>query len=518
MVAAGLTTSAAPAQAVDTIRIEGPDRYATAVEADRAVEGTGGPVFLASGVKFPDALAAAPVVAAEGGHLLLTQPDRLPAIVAERIAEIGPSEIVVVGSEASVSAEVLEQAVAAAGGAAEVATTRLGGAGRVETSLLLLDRLRDLGPAVEHIWVASGSNFPDALVAASVAGLHGHAVVLDFHGRDQTSTQAWVDAVAPHLAGASVSIAGGEPSVSAATAAGLERAGVPSINRFAGRDRYETASMINQSWAEPQSDSMLLATGQNFPDALAGAALSAFSGAPLFLTPNACHPAITPLLQQRAAEIGATVVVGLGSASTVSDGALSLSRCETPLRQQIAQVYGSFPTQRYSGTGTTVIDLGRPIPYAQIVTTARSSSFILIHALNASKQALYTIGSGTFSYSGTGVLHPYPEGVSLRYLRIEATGAWTLEVRDLDSAPILSGAASGNGDGVYLYNGSAGTATISTAGSTYRRLSINQFYGYWWRSENHPDSTAGTSFTTPLQVGPSIVEVNALEPWQLQVR
>lgn len=518
LVATGLTTAATPASALDTVRIEGTDRYATAVAADRAVDGVGGPVFLASGVKFPDALAAAPVVAAEGGHLLLTQPDRLPAIVAERIGEIAPSEIVIVGSEASVSDAVREQAVAAAGGDVPVRVERLGGVGRVETSLLLLDRLRASQGAVDHIWVASGSNFPDALVAASVAGLQGHAVVLDSHGANAAGTRAWLDLVGPDIAGSHITIAGGEPSVSAADAAGLERAGALSVNRIAGRDRYETARMINEQWAEPQSTAMLLATGRNFPDALAGAALSAFSGAPLLLTPNSCHPAITPMLREQAAALGATDIVGLGSAATVTDEALRLGRCSTPLRQQIAQVYGSFPTQRYSGTGSRVIDLGRPIPYAQVVTTAQSSSFISINALNANRQNLYSIGSGSRSYSGTGVLHPYPDGVALRYLGIEATGPWTLEVRDLTSAPILSGTARGSGDAVYLYNGAAATATISTADSSGRWLSITEFSGYWARDEHHATSSAGTGFSAPVHDGPSIIEVNAVEPWSLTLR
>ncbi|WP_405217261.1 cell wall-binding repeat-containing protein [Agrococcus sp. Ld7] len=78
LVATGLTTAAAPAAAVDTHRIAGANRFATAVEADRAMESVGGPVYLASGSKFPDALAAGPVVVAEGGTCCSPRRTRSP--------------------------------------------------------------------------------------------------------------------------------------------------------------------------------------------------------------------------------------------------------------------------------------------------------------------------------------------------------------------------------------------------------------------------------------------------------
>lgn len=43
---------------------------------------------IASGVVFPDALAGASDSAARGGPLLLSSPDRLPAVVADYLAEV----------------------------------------------------------------------------------------------------------------------------------------------------------------------------------------------------------------------------------------------------------------------------------------------------------------------------------------------------------------------------------------------------------------------------------------------
>ena len=135
LVAAPLST-ASSAEAVSTIRVQGADRFATAVEVSKWTEGWAAPrgtVYLASGLKFPDALAAAPVVAAEGGHLLLTRPEAVDATTMARIEAIDPATIVIVGSEASISANVATQLEAATDAQVE----RLGGRDRVETSLLI---------------------------------------------------------------------------------------------------------------------------------------------------------------------------------------------------------------------------------------------------------------------------------------------------------------------------------------------------------------------------------------------
>ncbi|MDR7232897.1 cell wall-binding repeat-containing protein [Agrococcus sp. BE272] len=518
LVATGLTTAAAPAEAFEAHRLEGPDRWTTAVEVDRAMDAAGGPVFLANGQKFPDALSAAPVVAAEGGHLLLTAQQALPGVVAERIAELAPSEIVIVGSEASISDAVVQQAVAAAergGSRAEVA--RLGGAGRVETSLLLLERLERSGP-VDEIWIASGSKFPDALVAASVAGRHHQAVVLDHHGSTPAAAEAWLATVASSVEGRHLAIAGGEPSVSAADALGLERVGAASVARFAGRDRYDTAREINAAWSDEQSPVMLLATGQDFPDALAGAALSAMSNAPMFLTPNGCHAAITPMLRDRADQLGVEAVVGLGSSATVSDAALRLEPCTTSLRQQIAQVYGAFPAQQHSGTGPRVIDLGRSISYAQVIARIEGSGSVFIHALDRDRGHLDTIGGGWAPYRGTSLLAPYGGPSPARYLRVEAQGSWTLEVRDLTNAPVLSGSATGSSDAVLLRMGPEATLTVSSGGST-RTTGIRQLYGYWQSQEPF---AVGTQFpsSAPIAGGLSVIGVRAMtdSSWALSVR
>lgn len=88
-------------------RIEGRDRFATSVAISQARFAPGVPVaFLATGLDFADALAAAP--ATEGlGPILLTRPDCVPTVVIAELQRLDPDEVFVVGGRAAVSDAVM---------------------------------------------------------------------------------------------------------------------------------------------------------------------------------------------------------------------------------------------------------------------------------------------------------------------------------------------------------------------------------------------------------------------------
>src|SRR5690606_26470318 len=102
-------TAAAPASAaVYTFeRIGGADRFATSsMISERMPDQRSSTVFLASGVVSPDALAAAPVAAAAGAHLLLTDSGTLREPTRARLAALRPSTIVIVGGMPSINGTV----------------------------------------------------------------------------------------------------------------------------------------------------------------------------------------------------------------------------------------------------------------------------------------------------------------------------------------------------------------------------------------------------------------------------
>ncbi|MGB5935781.1 MAG: cell wall-binding repeat-containing protein [Ornithinimicrobium sp.] len=92
-------------------RIYGDDRYKTAAEISRRYDDAPR-VFIASGVNWPDALAGSVIAGSQGAPVLITRPDRVPGVISERLAEVQPGQMVVLGGTGAVFLQV-EQALIA---------------------------------------------------------------------------------------------------------------------------------------------------------------------------------------------------------------------------------------------------------------------------------------------------------------------------------------------------------------------------------------------------------------------
>lgn len=303
-----------PADAATT-RIAGIDRFATANQVSQAMPAsTGGVVFLANGQDFPDALAAAPVVAAERGRLLLVSSDAIPASTVDEIRRLQPREIVLVGGEPTLSPAVAAQAATLA-----PAVERIAGAGRVETSMLLLDRMRRTAQPTQ-LWIVSGSSFPDALAAGAVAARLGHGLVLTTGATPDFESQ-----LASRIGGITrISIAGGQPSVPQAVQDVAAR--YASVERFAGSGRYETSYLINARFTTSAAGGrMVLASGEQFPDGLVGSVLASRLGQPLYIVPSRCLT--DDLVAREVTRLGIRDTLVIGGTPSVSDASARLERC-----------------------------------------------------------------------------------------------------------------------------------------------------------------------------------------------
>jgi putative cell wall-binding protein len=147
-------------------RLAGADRYATAAAVSAAGFSPGVAVaYVATGLNFPDALAAGPLAARTGGPILLTTPDHLPAATSAELARLRPAAIVVLGGAGSVS-----DAVAASlrGYAGSGGVTRLAGADRYATAAAVSASHWPADSPVT-VFVATGETFADALAAVPYA-------------------------------------------------------------------------------------------------------------------------------------------------------------------------------------------------------------------------------------------------------------------------------------------------------------------------------------------------------------
>lgn len=92
---------------VTPTRLAGPDRFSTAAAVAAELDDAG-VAYVASGRAFPDSLAAVPAAVSDGGALLLVEPDGVPPVTADALADLAPSAVVVVGGTEAVDQPTLE--------------------------------------------------------------------------------------------------------------------------------------------------------------------------------------------------------------------------------------------------------------------------------------------------------------------------------------------------------------------------------------------------------------------------
>jgi|GEM_PF-3449235 len=157
-------------------RIEGATRYETcaniAIELEKVLgDGTIDTAFIATGLNFPDALAASGLAAKMGSPILLVS-DKIPTATQSAMDELGITDTVVLGGEFTVSEDVWNLLPS---------PERLSGESRYDTAKAIADYALDdagAGFTAEEVFVATGSSFPDALGAGVLAAMKGAPMVL----------------------------------------------------------------------------------------------------------------------------------------------------------------------------------------------------------------------------------------------------------------------------------------------------------------------------------------------------
>jgi hypothetical protein len=255
----------------DVIQISGPDRIGTAIASSKRTFPSGAAaVVLARADDFPDALVGTPLAVEQHAPLLLTNPSSLDPRTKVEIARV-------LGSTGAVhllgGLDALGQAVADELESSGYTVTRYAGADRYATAVLVAEQ--GLG-APTAVLLATGADFADALTAGAAAA-HEHAAVLLTDGAMQAAaTAAYLDA---HAVAHRFAVGG--------AAAAADPSAVPLV----GADRYETSSKVAEHFfAGPRP--VGLATGEAFPDALAGGAHIGAKDGPLLLTRSASLPSV----------------------------------------------------------------------------------------------------------------------------------------------------------------------------------------------------------------------------------
>ncbi|NLI92274.1 MAG: transglycosylase SLT domain-containing protein [Peptococcaceae bacterium] len=271
-----LTKSEQDAILASVPRIAGSDRIDTALKiADQGWPNGCETVIIAKADDFPDALAGVALAKQQNAPILLTPQDSLDQRVEESLLRLKPLKVIILGGNNAISAAVERKIKDVLSWTQNI--ERIAGEDRFETAALIAQRF----PIDRGIAITTGYNFPDALSLASASAAQGYPLLLA--GKDNLSSSA--EKVLRALCPRQVYIAGGEGAVSQELLSKIkEVAGLSDdqIKRFAGDDRYETSTLIVKALF-PETQKIFLATGQTFPDALAGAALAANRNIPMLL-------------------------------------------------------------------------------------------------------------------------------------------------------------------------------------------------------------------------------------------
>lgn len=198
-------------------RVAGVNRYATAVQIAQLIGST--KVFVTNATAFPDAVGVSALAAATARPILLVDRYGLPAETRNHITSVGVTEATVVGGTA-----VVDESVKNAIGALNVLTSRIAGANRYETSRIVADAAVQAGASATRMWLATGTDWRDALVAGPAAASHG-ALLLLIDGKNSAASPAttgYVDENAKRLT--ELVLVGGDATVAAATVSKLTQA------------------------------------------------------------------------------------------------------------------------------------------------------------------------------------------------------------------------------------------------------------------------------------------------------
>lgn len=282
--AIGLFSSSAIAAGTKPVtRLDGGDRIATAItisQQEFPTDHTAGNVILTAAYAFPDAMSAGPLGKKLNASVLLTAPGLLSEATLDEIERVMPTPsdtsgtttsgcnaetpapanaVYVVGGDAAIAQEIDTQL-----NQAGFDVVRLAGTDRFATSVAVAQ----CEGSPSTIFLATGKVFADALAAGPAAASADGSVLL-------TDGRNLPPSVATYLQGLT------DPTVYdvGQAAADAYPAGKPIV----GGDRFATAALVAAQFF-PSPTAVGVATGWNFPDALAGGALMSAQGGPILLT------------------------------------------------------------------------------------------------------------------------------------------------------------------------------------------------------------------------------------------
>ena len=257
--------------------IKGNNRFSTATEISKMNYATGGTVVLVNGNAVADGIAATPLAASENASILLANTDNLPKETADRMKEIAPQKVIIVGGENAVS-KALEAKIA---NDYAVEVQRIAGKDRYATSFEIAKALVESGAEIKTAYIVSGMGEADALSVASKAGADKQPIILT--GKDSISPEMYEWLKEQNLEDAY--FIGGNKVISDDVINSVNEITTNDVtaNRIAGNNREETNAKVIEKLYKGGFSNVYAAKSNVLVDALSAGPMAAQRNCPVVL-------------------------------------------------------------------------------------------------------------------------------------------------------------------------------------------------------------------------------------------
>lgn len=307
-------------------RLAGKGRYETATKISSKAYGfeTASTVVLAYGLNYADALAGVSLAKAMNAPILLTNLKTLPNETLVEIKRLGASNVIILGGTGAVGEEV-EKILKEN----NLNVERIAGKTRFETATKIAQKMQKLNDnkAPKEVFFVYAFNSADALSVSAVAALKNAPIIyLTTKGDLNADTAAYLAKLKKTGSVKNAYVIGGSGVISDDMMKKAGKALGVTPTRVFGKDRFATCVAVNEKFADVlDGDSICVATGMDFPDALAGGVYAAINKAPLFLvngklkTPKLTDEQKAYLKAKSAAKITAFGGVGVVPDNHITD-------------------------------------------------------------------------------------------------------------------------------------------------------------------------------------------------------
>lgn len=338
-------------------RIWGQDRYKTA--SSIAVSGWQKSTYaiLVTGDNYPDALAATPLSKKYDAPILLTERNKLTSDTLNTLKLLKVSNVFIVGGTGVVSTNVYSTIVSNG-----MKVHRIAGANRYETSI---EVAKYLG-VNEGIFVVDGSHFGDALAVGPIAANLGMPIILT----DKKNLDPKVEIYLKANKAKKSYVMGNSSIISEVVVNKL-----PNVERIDGNDIYERNRAVLKRFRNVlEFTNAYIATGTNFPDALAGGALASKYSSPLILTAaNPTEHTLGSIKDNKISKL--TILGGEGVVSTTAISKLLAKAAETVDYTNIPKntvITGRFSDENFKKEIYAIIgkNIWEPILYSDVKSIA----------------------------------------------------------------------------------------------------------------------------------------------------